>query len=80
MAVQSFLGLPRNPTFESNDGQDYQVHLESLSLIRDPGLRLGFDPFKVDMFDGDSGKKININYKKGTTTLAFKYQGTVPSP
>jgi len=83
MAMQSLLGLPSRPSFGipsgldafsklSNREEDDQWHQTQIPISRFNTVSNG----KVVM-DMETGKGISLDFDKGTTTLAFKYQGGV---
>lgn len=78
MALSGLLGVERNPTFNYCEKEDllsnHDLDYSSTCLPIPPN-----DKFNLsELHDADDGsKKIRIHFDKGTTTLAFKYQGGV---
>lgn len=78
MALSELLGVERNPTFNYCEKEDLLSNHDldySSTCLPIPSN----DKFNLsELHDADDGsKKINIHFDKGTTTLAFKYQGGV---
>lgn len=83
MALQSVLGFSHNPTFRfADDGKIAQDNLFE-ELEKQDHVQLPLYPHVNSVskdrlyVDGSTGRSIKMNFKKGTTTLAFKYQGGV---
>ncbi|RWS29157.1 Proteasome subunit beta type-5-like protein [Leptotrombidium deliense] len=79
MALQSLLNLPANPKFGSEDKNENDI-VEEWKRFSKTMLPLGprnLNPGEPMYYDANTGKGIKINYAKGTTTLAFKFQGGV---
>jgi 20S proteasome subunit beta 5 len=84
MALQQLLGVSGNPnfgSFQDNDGEEQLTGREATMAWDE--TRLALNPMgsmitnNEMVFDGTSGKGIRLAFDKGTTTLAFKYQGGV---
>jgi len=84
MALQSVLKLSSNPTFGIPSG------VEAFGRLVEPEedtkehnkVQIPNGPFNAlsnghTVFDMDTGKGIRLDFDKGTTTLAFRYQGGV---
>ncbi|KAI1285490.1 Proteasome subunit beta type-5 [Halotydeus destructor] len=82
MALQSLLNLPSNPSFGLTRSSEAFKKLaegeeqEQWHQTQIPMNRFGFSNGQT-VYDMESGKGINIDFDKGTTTLAFRYQGGV---
>jgi len=79
MAFQALLGLPSNPTFgiPSGDALIEKDEFDKFHKTEIPLNRFNQSGNGQMVYDMDSGKGIKIDFDKGTTTLAFKYQGGV---
>jgi len=81
MALQSLLSLPTNPSFGSNGDRSLAVDgardLAAFDTTDLPVPPLDCFDMKNCYDNYDSDKKIDIHMAKGTTTLAFRYQGGV---
>jgi len=84
MALQQLLGVSGNPSFGGEQGREAQDRMtgREATLCWDE-TRLALNPLgsvvtqSEMVYDMDSGKGIKLAFDKGTTTLAFKYQGGV---
>lgn len=80
MAFQSLLGLELNPTFGSMDSRLEVNATKELEAFNPTCLPMpSIDSFDMNqLYDNyNNSKQIRIHMDKGTTTLAFKYQGGV---
>lgn len=82
MALQSFLKLPANPSFGAPSGSEAINKLasrEEQDQWHQTQIPIGINMVSNGqaIYDMDSGKGIRLDFDKGTTTLAFKYQGGV---
>lgn len=80
MALQSLLNLPANPSFGFGDDRNRSLPPVSEELAEWDQTRVAVGPLagnKETIYDVDSGRKLHIDFDKGTTTLAFKYQGGI---
>ena len=80
MALQSLLRLPTNPTFCFGDDRRSGLTpvTQQVADWRQTQVELG--PLAGDqetLYDGESGRGLQLDFDKGTTTLAFKYQGGI---
>ena len=81
MALQEILKVPFNPNFadRKTDDQLIQEELDYLKNLSPTGLPASLVNQMSDrelLFD-QTGRKVCIKYKKGTTTLAFRYKGGI---
>ncbi|RWS08333.1 Proteasome subunit beta type-5-like protein [Dinothrombium tinctorium] len=82
MALQSLLNLPQNASFdlfERNDGLNRSVVDETCDWHKTQlpiGVR-NMASKQERIFDMNTGESLKIDLNKGTTTLAFKYQGGI---
>lgn len=84
MALQSLLDVQRNPKFKyfesdsvEDDLQDeFQYSTKMLPFTRLPASNVSLMANKGMLVD-ESGRRVCINYNRGTTTLAFKYKGGI---
>lgn len=82
MALQALLKVPTNPVYSFGDGvkNDAKEAIEEITnwhqtmIPRNP---LNSTGLIEKLYDMESGKGIKLDFDKGTTTLAFKYQGGV---
>lgn len=83
MALQAICGQQANPIFkfgrdertESNDEIENEANLREFTKISlYPGRNI---PGNQEILMDPTGKNIKMDFKKGTTTLAFKYQGGI---
>ena len=80
MALQSLLRLPANPSFCFGDDRNQSLPSASQEIAEWDQTRVAMGPLAGDeetIYDMDSGRGLHIDFDKGTTTLAFKYQGGV---
>ena len=80
MAFQSLLGLELNPSFGSLDrALEVNATQDLISFNKTCLPMPSIDSFNLkNLYDNsDPNKKIDINFDKGTTTLAFRYRGGV---
>jgi len=80
MALQSLLGLELNPTFGSMDSRLEVNATKELEAFNPTCLPMpSIDSFDMNqLYDNyNNSKQIRIHFDKGTTTLAFKYEGGV---
>ena len=83
MALQGILALEANPTFKFGQGEKNNQDKEFTDHMTMDPLKLPLYPAgnflgkQRTLFDGSTGRSIKMNFDKGTTTLAFKYQGGV---
>lgn len=81
MALQQALNLPSDPDF-LNLKTDDQLIGDELDYLKNPSITrlpasLVSGMAAHELLIDETGKKIQIKYKKGTTTLAFKYKGGI---
>lgn len=80
MALQQALGLSVNPDFGNRSDeqliQDELDYIKNQSITRLPASLVNQMSDRQMLIDA-SGKKIQIKYNKGTTTLAFRYKGGI---
>lgn len=81
MALQELLKVKFNPNFTNQKPDDELIEdeIEYIKNLTPTNLPLSLVNQMSDrklLFD-ETGKKICINYNKGTTTLAFKYKGGI---
>jgi len=81
MALQSLLNVPTNPTFGIPSGGDaFDQLAENNELTQWHQTQIPLNRFGTPgqkIYDMESGKGIKLDFDKGTTTLAFRYQGGV---
>lgn len=81
MALQEILKVPFNPDFggRKTDDQLIEDELDYIKTLSPTGLPASLVNQMSDreLLVDQSGKKVCIKYKKGTTTLAFKYKGGI---
>lgn len=82
MALQQILKVPFNPTFGSMKRSDDQLIADELEYIKNlsptslPVSLVNQMSDRQMLFD-QTGRKVCIKYKKGTTTLAFRYKNGI---
>lgn len=82
MALQALLKLPSNPTFGVPQGNDAFAALAKREDVdKWHQTQIPLNRFNItgnnQIYDMESGKGIKLDFDKGTTTLAFRYQGGV---
>ena len=84
MALQALLKVPTNPVFSFGDGikrdterNPVEEDITKWSQTMIPRNPLNTSGVIDQLYDMESGKGIKLDFDKGTTTLAFKYQGGV---
>lgn len=83
MALQSLLKLPTNPSFGFGDERNVSKTSEVQDLVENDQVKLSVSAIgsiagnTERLCDPNSDRSISIQFDKGTTTLAFKYQGGV---
>ena len=82
MALQQILKVPFNPNFGDLKRSDDQLIQDELEYIKNlsptslPASLVNQMSDRQMLFD-QAGRKVCIKYKKGTTTLAFKYKNGI---
>lgn len=82
MALQSLLKLPNNPHFGILDNTPAVLDMETKKELQEwDQTRIPVNNISItgaeDVIYDETGRGIRLNFDKGTTTLAFKYQGGV---